>query len=51
MGDAQAAADEVATIKSYAPKYRPGHAKRMLPYPDDKEFVRLVDGLAGAGMT
>lgn len=50
-GDREAAAAEVAKIKTIAPKYSLAHAERMFPYPVAKVRDGLIAALTGAGMT
>jgi DNA-binding winged helix-turn-helix (wHTH) protein/tetratricopeptide (TPR) repeat protein len=50
-GNKSEAAQNVATIKTFAPNYSLAHAARMFPYPDAAQKARLIDALAGAGMS
>lgn len=50
-GKTAEAAQNVAIIKTFAPMYSLAHAARMFPYPDETEKTRLIDALAGAGMS
>lgn len=44
------AAQTVAKISEYAPKYSLSSAQRMFPYPQQSEHDRLREALKGAGM-
>jgi DNA-binding winged helix-turn-helix (wHTH) protein/Tfp pilus assembly protein PilF len=50
-GNKTDAAQNVETIKKFAPNYTLAHAARMFPYPDEVEKARPIDALAAAGMS
>lgn len=49
-GDKKAAAQNVAIIKDFAPKYSLAHAARMFPYPDEVQRAGLLNALSSSGM-
>lgn len=49
-GDREGAKKTVARIKETAPKYSLAHAKRMFPYPVQREADGLAEALLGAGL-